>query len=279
MPPGVDLHTFHPCDQPKSRAQFGVAQDAQVILFVGRIQPLKAPDVLIKAVAELVQRDPERRDRLRLIIIGSPSGPDAAWSQDTRPVGRLISGSPTWWTSGRTPPGPSCSAGTASPTSSAVPSYNESFGLVALEAQACGRPVVATDVGGLRHAVDDGTAVCWCTVTTSASGPTRSARSLDDPARCSGWAPTQRSMRRPSAGTTRPPPRCRRTARLTCLPARRQTRRPPATTWHVGAGLASPAASSAVSGLAMSSSDWLSALTPKIASTIPPMIIRAAPMK
>ena len=55
--PGVDLHTFHPCNQPKSRAQFGVAQDIQVILFVGRIQPLKAPDVLIKAVAELTRRD------------------------------------------------------------------------------------------------------------------------------------------------------------------------------------------------------------------------------
>ena len=58
VPPGVDLHTFHPCDQPKSRAQFGVAQDAQVILFVGRIQPLKAPDTLIRAVAELARRDP-----------------------------------------------------------------------------------------------------------------------------------------------------------------------------------------------------------------------------
>ena len=54
VPPGVDLHTFHPCDQPKSRAQLGVAQDAEVILFVGRIQPLKAPDVLIKATALLV---------------------------------------------------------------------------------------------------------------------------------------------------------------------------------------------------------------------------------
>ena len=86
MPPGVDLHTFHPCDQPKSRAQLGVAQDAQMILFVGRIQPLKAPDVLIRAVAELAGRDPGRRERLRLIIIGSPSGPDSAWSPDPAPL-------------------------------------------------------------------------------------------------------------------------------------------------------------------------------------------------
>ena len=87
VPPGVDLHTFHPCDQPKSRAQLGVAQDAEVILFVGRIQPLKAPDVLIKATARLVAERPERRQRLRLIIIGSPSGPEAAWAKTLPGVG------------------------------------------------------------------------------------------------------------------------------------------------------------------------------------------------
>ena len=87
VPPGVDLHTFHPCDQPRSRAQLGVAQDAEVILFVGRIQPLKAPDVLIKAAAQLVHDHPERRRRLRLIIIGSPSGPEATWATDPAPVG------------------------------------------------------------------------------------------------------------------------------------------------------------------------------------------------
>jgi D-inositol-3-phosphate glycosyltransferase len=155
VPPGVDLHLFHPCDQPKSRAQLGVDQDAQVILFVGRIQPLKAPDVLIRAVAALVGREPRRRERLRLIIIGSPSGPDAEWSATLAPlardlgVGDLVDFRPhsaradlfRWY----------CAADVVG-----VPSYNESFGLVALEAQACGRPVVATDVGGLRHTVRDG---------------------------------------------------------------------------------------------------------------------------
>lgn len=155
VPPGVDLHTFHPCDQAKSRAQLGIGQDDQVILFVGRIQPLKAPDVLIRAVAELVARDPRRRDRLRLIVIGSPSGPQSQWSQTLVPlmadlgvadVVELRPHSPRselfrWY----------CVADVVG-----VPSHNESFGLVALEAQACGRPVVATDVGGLRHAVRDG---------------------------------------------------------------------------------------------------------------------------
>ena len=155
VPPGVDLHTFHPCNQPKSRAQFGVAQDIQVILFVGRIQPLKAPDVLIKAVAELVQRNPLRRDQLQLIIIGGPSGTDAEWSKTLGPLAHdrgiedMVDFRPhsprselfRWY----------CVSDVV-----AVPSYNESFGLVALEAQACGRPVVATDVGGLRHTVRDG---------------------------------------------------------------------------------------------------------------------------
>ena len=154
VPPGVDLHTFHPCNQPKSRAQFGVAQDIQVILFVGRIQPLKAPDVLIRAVAELTRRDPERRERLQLIIIGGPSGSNGEWSRTLGPlaidhgIDDMVDFRPhsarselfRWY----------CVSDVV-----AVPSYNESFGLVALEAQACGRPVVATDVGGLRHTVRD----------------------------------------------------------------------------------------------------------------------------
>jgi D-inositol-3-phosphate glycosyltransferase len=154
VPPGVDLHTFHPCNQPKSRAEFGVAQDTQVILFVGRIQPLKAPDVLIKAVAELARRDPRRRQRLQLIIIGGPSGSNGEWSRTLGPLAidhgieDMVDFRPhsarselfRWY----------CVSDVV-----AVPSYNESFGLVALEAQACGRPVVATDVGGLRHAVRD----------------------------------------------------------------------------------------------------------------------------
>jgi D-inositol-3-phosphate glycosyltransferase len=154
VPPGVDLHTFHPCDQSHNRVQLRVDQEKQIILFVGRIQPLKAPDVLIRAVAELSETDPSRRDRLRLIIIGSPSGPDSEWSATLAPlardlgVGDLVIFRPhspradlfRWY----------CVADVVG-----VPSYNESFGLVALEAQACGRPVVATDVGGLRHTVRD----------------------------------------------------------------------------------------------------------------------------
>jgi D-inositol-3-phosphate glycosyltransferase len=181
VPPGVDLRTFHPCNQPKNRAQLGVTQDAVVILFVGRIQPLKAPDVLIAAVGELARRDPSRRDALRLIIIGSPSGPDSEWSTTLRPLAAELGvedmvdfrpHSPRaelfrWY----------CVADVVG-----VPSHTESFGLVALEAQACGRPVVATDVGGLRHAVIDG--ATGLLVAGHDPGPWADAlaRVLDDPA-------------------------------------------------------------------------------------------------
>ncbi len=155
VPPGVDLHVFHPCDQAKSRAQLGVAESSQVILFVGRIQPLKAPDVLIKAVAKMIKDQPDRRAHLKLIIIGSPSGPEAAWASSLPQLCTALGVDDVvefrahsareelfrWY----------CVSDVVG-----VPSYNESFGLVALEAQACGRPVVATDVGGLRHAVNDG---------------------------------------------------------------------------------------------------------------------------
>jgi D-inositol-3-phosphate glycosyltransferase len=181
VPPGVDLRTFHPCNQPKNRAQLGVTQDAVVILFVGRIQPLKAPDVLITAVAELARRDPSRREALRLIIIGSPSGPDSEWSTTLRPLAAELGvedmvefrpHSPRaelfrWY----------CVADVVG-----VPSHTESFGLVSLEAQACGRPVVATDVGGLRHTVID--RATGLLVAGHDPGPWADAlaRVLDDPA-------------------------------------------------------------------------------------------------
>ena len=155
VPPGVDLHTFHACNQPASRAQLGVDLDRQVVLFVGRIQPLKAPDVTIRAVAELVRRDPARRQQLRLIIVGSPSGPQSGWAQSLAPLAAELGVSDLVELRPHSPRAELFRWYCASDVV-AVPSYNESFGLVALEAQACGRPVVATDVGGLRHAVRDG---------------------------------------------------------------------------------------------------------------------------
>ena len=140
-----------------ARRRLGLPERGYIVAFVGRIQPLKAPDVLLRAAAALRARDPaigrpaDRGDRAAgpsgsgldrptaLIELAASLGhrrrgalPAAA---DRRRPGRRSTGRPTW---------------------SPCRRYNESFGLVALEAQACGTPVVAAAVGGLVTAVRDG---------------------------------------------------------------------------------------------------------------------------
>lgn len=153
--PGVDLDVFAPGDQAAARRAVGVDPDALLLLFVGRIQPLKGPDLLVEAAADLVRRRPELRARLRVAILGGPSGsgldhPDALDQLAARRhIRDLTTFSP-----------PTDRAGLAqwyrAADLLAVPSHNESFGLVAVEAEACGTPVVAADVGGLPVAVGGG---------------------------------------------------------------------------------------------------------------------------
>ncbi len=153
--PGVDLDVFVPGNQSVARKDLGVAEDAIVLLFVGRIQPLKAPDVLIEAAAEILKRNPELHSRLVVAICSGPSGsglerPDAlvtlANQLGVSDVVRFV------------PPTsrPELVKWFQAATVCVVPSYSESFGLVAIEAQACGTPVVASRVGGLPTAVRDG---------------------------------------------------------------------------------------------------------------------------
>jgi D-inositol-3-phosphate glycosyltransferase len=153
--PGVDTAVFRPQDQAAARAARGIPADALVLLFAGRIQPLKAPDVLLHATAELLRLRPELRRRLVVPIVGGPSGsglerPTAlanlADELGIADVVRFV------------PPVPQAElAGWyAAATLVAVPSYNESFGLVAVEAQAAGAPVVAAAVGGLTTVVRHG---------------------------------------------------------------------------------------------------------------------------
>jgi len=153
--PGVDLDVFRPTSQAEARARLGIAPDAHLLVFVGRIQPLKAPDILVRAASDLVTRDPSLRSTLQVAVVGGPSGtglekPEAlaqlsaslGLSDVVRfvpPVSRteLVD----WY---------------AAASAVCVPSYNESFGLVAVEAQGVGTPVVAAAVGGLTTAVRDG---------------------------------------------------------------------------------------------------------------------------
>jgi D-inositol-3-phosphate glycosyltransferase len=126
-----------------------------MLLFVGRIQPHKGPEVLIRAVAEMLAHTPMLRSKLKAVIMGGPSG------NGSREPERL-SGLATFLGVSENiefiPPVPheELSDWYRAADLVCVPSYSESFGLVALEAQACGTPVVATAVGGLRAAVADG---------------------------------------------------------------------------------------------------------------------------
>src|SRR3954451_4882749 len=74
VPPGVDLDRFSPGDRVAARRALGVRQDAVVLMFVGRIQPLKAPDLLLEAAARMLADDPGLRERLEVHVIGAPSG-------------------------------------------------------------------------------------------------------------------------------------------------------------------------------------------------------------
>ncbi|MGH8917713.1 MAG: D-inositol-3-phosphate glycosyltransferase, partial [Actinomycetes bacterium] len=147
IPPGVDLERFKPGSRTAARAELDLLPDAVVLAFIGRIQPLKAPDVLLRAAAEMLHRDPALRDRLRVLVVGGPSGSGLAEPTALGIQEQVVFVPPR---SGAELVGVYRAADVV-----AVPSYNESFGLVALEAQACGTPVVAAKVGGLPVAVAD----------------------------------------------------------------------------------------------------------------------------
>ncbi len=153
--PGVDLDIFTPGDAVAARRRLGLEPDAVVLLFVGRIQPLKAPDVLLGAAARLVSANPQLRDRLVVAVIGGPSGSGLAHPEHLQKLaGSLGIADLTRFV----PPVAQATLADYYRAASVtvVPSYTESFGLVAVESQACGTPVVAAGVGGLLTAVADG---------------------------------------------------------------------------------------------------------------------------
>lgn len=157
--PGVDLSVFHPGDPQAAlaaRRRLGVAPDAALLLFVGRVQPLKGPDVALEAAARLLADEPGLRDTLQVVFVGGPSGrSERADPYRMRELAARLGISDVVRFE---PPCPQeeLAQWYRAATVMLAPSHSESFGLVALEAQACGTPVVAASVGGLRTVVRDG---------------------------------------------------------------------------------------------------------------------------
>jgi D-inositol-3-phosphate glycosyltransferase len=154
--PGVDLQRFSPgIGKAAARVKLNIAPDAIMLTFVGRIQPHKGPDVLLRAAAEMVSHSPHLRAKLAVVIMGGASGSGLNELEKLKVLAKFLKiedvthfvdpvsreNLPDWYRASDLV---------------CVPSYSESFGLVALEAQACGTPVVATAIGGLRTAVSDG---------------------------------------------------------------------------------------------------------------------------
>ncbi|MGW5735382.1 MULTISPECIES: D-inositol-3-phosphate glycosyltransferase [Streptomyces] len=154
--PGVNLDRFRPADgRAAARHRLGLPQDALVPLFAGRIQPLKAPDVLLRAVAVLLDQRPELRSNIVVPVVGGPSGSGLAKPEGLQKLAARLGIADV--VRFQPPVGQEQLADWFRAASVLVmPSYSESFGLVAIEAQAAGTPVLAASVGGLPVAVRDG---------------------------------------------------------------------------------------------------------------------------
>ncbi len=149
VPGGVDTDLFCPQDRAQALAQLGLPPDHQMILFVGRPDPIKGLEVLLRALAILAERWPDWSERFCLAVVGGDPGEALRRLQRQLGLEALVAflgprdheELPPFY---------------AAACCCVVPSYYESFGLVALEAMACGVPVIASRVGGLAYTVQDG---------------------------------------------------------------------------------------------------------------------------
>jgi D-inositol-3-phosphate glycosyltransferase len=155
IPPGVDTDLFRPRDRRQSRAQLGLPVDGRVVLFIGRIDPIKGIDTLVRSISLMAKQSSEIPTFVfvggDLDAKGLPVGPLADIANDVRELGISahchFAGSqpqdvlPVFYSAADVV---------------TVPSRYESFGLVAVEAMACGVPVVASNVGGLKFTIEDG---------------------------------------------------------------------------------------------------------------------------
>lgn len=154
-PCGVDLKLFHPDSKQEARRRLGIDPKRKLVLYVGRIEPLKNVDTLIAAVHQLQGRV----DNLKLLIVGGTrGGGDSETRQELLRLEALVRdlGLEDMVEFYGPAPQQELPSFYQAADVSVVPSHYESFGMAALEAMACGTPVVASRVGGLKSSVRDG---------------------------------------------------------------------------------------------------------------------------
>ncbi|MEZ5239634.1 MAG: glycosyltransferase [Microthrixaceae bacterium] len=209
VPPGVDHAFFSPGDRRGARAALGL-DDRPTLLFVGRIQPLKGLTVAVRTLDAL------DAPRARLVVVGGPSGAegDREMARVRALVDALGLGDRVLFVDPQ--PHHALSSWYRSADVVLVPSRSESFGLVALEAAACGIPVVASDVGGLRSVVRHGETGYLAAHDDPVAKAAQVDRLLSDPAAASlmgsraaahaatySWAGTAGRLRRVYADLTK----------------------------------------------------------------------------
>ncbi len=158
IPPGVDLQTFYPRSAAQAKARLGIDPKNKLLLFVGRIEPLKGVETLFQAVARLRDLGVCECEELCLAIIGGDPGDDARGNDEMDRLKALrrdlgIADMVTFLGARDQDALPDYYAAAEAVI---MPSHYESFGMVALEAMACGTPVIASEVGGLAFLVKDG---------------------------------------------------------------------------------------------------------------------------
>jgi D-inositol-3-phosphate glycosyltransferase len=147
VPCGVDLKLFRAHNRRKARAQFGLAQDQPILLFAGRLDPFKGPDVLLRA-ARMMQ------EKAQIVIVGGKLAGDKDVLGLQQLAEELQISSQVKFLGAR--PQQELPMLYSAADVTVVPSYHESFGLVAIESLACGTPVVATRAGGLSTVIGNG---------------------------------------------------------------------------------------------------------------------------